>query len=147
MVSMRAAALVTALCLLPACVYSHLEQPTLTVVNIELIKGDVFKQELRVRMRVQNPNDIELPVRSISYEVQLAGNAFAHGDSVGGFTVPARGGMEFDVNVTANATAALLRLLGSGQGNPEYRIFGKVQLSSGMLRNIPFDHKGELKLR
>jgi LEA14-like dessication related protein len=143
----RVAALIMMICLLPACAYTRLQTPTLSVVEVQFIKGDVFSQDLRVRMRVFNPNDVVLPVRSITYEVELAGNAFAHGDSTGGFSIPANGETEFDVNVKANAASALLRLLGSSQGNPPYRIFGKVQLSSGMLRNIPFDHRGELKLR
>jgi hypothetical protein len=96
---------------------------------------------------VVNPNDRDLPVRSISYEVELAGTAFAHGESVTDFVVPAKGETEFDVNVTANAAGALLRLVGGGKGDPEYRIFGKVRLSSGLVRGIPFDHKGVLKLR
>jgi LEA14-like dessication related protein len=146
MMSMRAAALVTTLGLLGGCVYTHLEQPTLSVVNVELVKADLFQQQLHVRMRVQNPNDLNLAVRSISYEVEIAGNAFAHGDSVSEFVVPARDGAEFDVNVTANAAAAVLRLLAGGKGDAEYRIFGKVRLSSGLMRTIPFDHKGMLRL-
>ncbi len=133
--------------LLAACAYTHLEQPDLSVVDVDLVKGDLFQQQLRVRMRVHNPNDVELPVKSITYEVELAGRAFAHGDSMGGFVIPARGDTDFDVSVTANAAGALLRLLTSGnQDNAPYRISGKVQLSSGLLRSIPFDHTGTLKL-
>jgi LEA14-like dessication related protein len=146
MVSKRAAVLLIALCLLCSCAYTHLQTPTLSVVNVEFIKGDLFRQQLRVRMRVQNPNDRELPVRGITYEVELAGTAFAHGDSVSEFLVPAKGETEFDVNVTANAASALLRMLGN-QENPEYRISGKVRIASGLVRAIPFDHKGILKLR
>lgn len=147
MKSLRTATLATSLCLLAACAYTRLEQPTLSVVGVEFIKGDLLSQQLRVRMRVQNPNDRALPVRGISYEVELAGQAFAHGDSASEFLVPANGGAEFDVNVTANAASALLRLLGSSDDRPAYRIFGKVRLASGLVRNIPFDHKGVLNLR
>jgi LEA14-like dessication related protein len=133
--------------LLAACAYTHLQQPELSVVDVDLLKGDLFQQELRVRMRVYNPNDRALPVRSINYEVQLAGRAFAHGESSGNFEVPAKGETEFDVNVTANAAGALLRLLtSSDQGSAQYRISGKVLLSSGLLRSIPFDHTGTLQL-
>lgn len=131
--------------LLAACAYTRLQQPELSVIDIDLLKGDLFQQELRVRMRVYNPNDRELPVRSITYEVQLAGRAFAQGESMGDFVIPARGETDFDVNVRANATGALLRLLGS-DGDPEYRLTGEVKLASGLLRTIPFDHTGKLKL-
>ncbi len=132
--------------LLAACAYTHLQKPELSVVGLDVVKGDLFQQQLRVRMRVHNPNDVKLPVRSISYEVELAGKAFAHGESKGDFVIPPNGDTQFDVNVTANVAAAVLHLLSSGQDRPQYRISGKVQLASGLLRSIPFDHTGELKL-
>lgn len=134
--------------LLAACTYARLQQPELSIVDVRLLRGDLFRQELRVRMGVHNPNSVELPVRSITYQVELAGNAFAHGESTGNFVIPASGDTQFDVNVTANAASALLRLMGSdSQKTLPYRITGKVRLSSGMLRSIPFDHTGELQLR
>ena len=57
------------------------QKPELAVVGVDVVKSDLFQQQLRVRMRVHNPNDRELPVRSISYEVEVAGKAFAHGES------------------------------------------------------------------
>jgi len=132
---------------LAACAYTHLRQPELSILDVNLLKGDLFRQELRVRMRVHNPNDLELPVRGISYEVQVAGHAFAHGESSSSFIVPANGDTDFDVNVTANAAGALLSLLGSGDtASAQYRISGKVQLSSGLLRSIAFDHSGSFRL-
>jgi LEA14-like dessication related protein len=133
--------------LLAACAYSHLQQPELSVVDVDLLKADLFQQELRVRMRVRNPNDVDLRVRSIVYAVELAGRAFAHGESTGDFVIPAKGEAAFDVSATANAAGALLRLLTSGdQGNPEYRISGEVRLSSSLLRRLPFEHTGTLQL-
>lgn len=136
------------LALLAACVVPRLQEPHLDVVDVELVRGDLLRQELRVRMRVQNPNDRALPVRGISYEVELAGEPFAHGQSERDFVVPANGETEFDVSVSANAAAVLLRLLGGGRRDTvDYRITGKVTLSSGMLRNLPFEEKGEIRLR
>jgi len=125
------------------------KEPHLEVVNVEVLKGDLLRQELRVRMRVQNPNDRALPVKSIQYQVEVAGEAFAHGESERDFLVPANGEKEFDVSVTANAASMLLRMLGGGRKMDvvEYRITGKVMLASGLMRNVPFSQKGEFKLR
>jgi LEA14-like dessication related protein len=106
------------------------EPPQLDVVDVQLLRGDLFQQELRVGMRVQNPNNRDLNVRSIQYEVKVAGEAFAHGDSERDFKVPANGATQFDVNVTANAASAFLRLFGAGRlDQVEYQITGKVALS------------------
>ena len=125
------------------------KEPHLEVVNVEVLKGDLLRQELRVRMRVQNPNDRALPVKSIEYQVEVAGEAFAHGESERDFVVPANGEQEFDVSVTANAASMLLRMLAGGRKLEvlEYRITGKVKLASGLMRNVPFSQKGEFKLR
>ena len=77
---LRAMAL-AAILLLSACSTLRLTPPNLQVVNVSLVGGSVLKQDLRVRVRVDNPNDVELPVRGISCEVQLGGETFATGES------------------------------------------------------------------
>jgi LEA14-like dessication related protein len=124
------------------------KEPQLDVVDVQLLRGDLLQQELRVRMLVRNPNDRALAVRRVQYEVKVAGEAFAHGQSERDFNVPANGETQFDVGVTANAAAAVLRLLGGGRLDAvDYQITGKVTLASGLVRSIPFDEKGEFRLR
>jgi len=149
---MKATRLMAALLMLAAlagCAYSHLEKPRLEVVDVLLLKGDLLQQQLRLRMRVQNPNNRQLPVAGITYDLAVAGEAFAHGESERDFIVPALGSAEFDVNVTANAATALLKILAGGRKleTVDYRLTGKVALSSGMLRSIAFDQKGTINLR
>jgi LEA14-like dessication related protein len=126
---------------------ARLQAPTLAVVNIQMGHSDLWQQHLQVRMSVHNPNDRELPVQGLNYTLDVNGEECAHGESGASFVVPARGDAEFDMNVTANAAAALLRTFVRGNAGPvEYRIRGKVELSSGLLRSVPFDQHGELQL-
>ncbi len=134
--------------LLGGCALARLEPPRLQVMEVGLLSGDLLKQQLRVKMRVHNPNAVELPVRGITYEVQLSGETFATGESSRDIQVPAMGSAEFDLDVTANAAAAVLRMIGDrNRGEPTYRVLGKVRLAKGMIKTIPFDHSGTLKLR
>jgi hypothetical protein len=59
------------------------------------------------------------------------------------------GSTEFDVNVNANMAGTLLRLISSGAklDSVDYQLIGKVSLASGVLRTIPFNQKGQFKLR
>jgi LEA14-like dessication related protein len=68
-----------------------LQAPTLTVVGVDLLKSDLWEQHLRVRMHVQNPNDRTLPIKGISYTMDVSGQEFASGESGASFVVPARG--------------------------------------------------------
>lgn len=124
--------------------------PQLSIVSIELGRSDLFAQHLRVRMRVENPNDRVLPVEGLSYTLDIAGEEAAQGASSASFSVPARGAAEFDMDVTANLAGTLLRLLtrGGSLSNPiDYHIAGKVRLSRGLLRSVPFEKRGTLTLR
>jgi LEA14-like dessication related protein len=130
----------------------RLETPKLSIVSVELIKGDLFEQRLRARMRVQNPNDRELAVKGLTYTIEVGGEEFGRGMSGSSFTVPRMGEAEFDMNVTANLAGTLLRLASRADkgGMPDtldYRIAGKVSLATGVLRSIPFEETGTLKLK
>ena len=127
-----------------------LESPQLSVVNVELLKSTIWEQRLRVHMRVQNPNDRALPVAGLVYSIEVAGQELAHGAANDSFIVPALGESEFATDVAANVAGALITLLSRGHDAAanavDYRIVGKVTLSQGMLRSIPFEHKGTFNL-
>jgi len=122
-----------------------LEKPTLSVVDVQLLKSDLWHQELKLRMRVQNPNDRALPIKGLAYQLEVDGQEFAHGMSGDSFVVPALGEAEFDMSVSANMASMLIKLLGQGGNSVEYRISGKISLSAGLLRSIPFDEHGTFK--
>ena len=53
--------------LLCACAaQTKLEPPNLSVINMEMLESSLFTQRLKVRVRVQNPNDIALPIKGVS---------------------------------------------------------------------------------
>lgn len=130
-----------------------LETPKLSIVNVEIVKGDLFEQRLRARIKVENPNDRELAVKGITYTIEVGGEEFGRGISGSSFTVPRLGEAEFDMNVTANMAGTLMRLAqrakeaGRTPDSVDYRIVGKVSLATGMLRSIPFEERGAFKLR
>ena len=124
--------------------------PKLSVVNIELQKSDLWEQRMRVRMRVENPNDRPIPVKGLNVVLEVQGQEIAHGVSGASFEVPALGEAEFDMNMTANMAGALLKLLGSGNqlgDSVDYRVTGKLSLSHGLMRSIPFEDRGSFKLK
>ncbi len=152
---LRTLLLVVPLLVLAGCssLAPRLEAPKLSIVSVELVKGELFEQRLRARMRVQNPNDRELAVKGITYTIELGGEELGRGLSGSSFTVPRLGEAEFDMIVTANLAGALLKLAGRAEkqgrvpGALDYRIVGKVQLASGLVRTVPFEETGSLKLR
>jgi len=142
------AALFALVALLPGCTSlgGDLVAPRLSLVGVQMLSTDMFAQKFKVRVLVQNPNDLELPVRGIEYQIIMMGDSFADGTSSDVFLLPARGEAEFDMLVTTNFVSSFGRLLSRVGGgkleNIEYEISGKVFVDKGVLRRIPFNHRG-----
>lgn len=125
-----------------------LQTPTLSIVDIQVVKANFLEQRLRVLMRVENPNDRSLPVQGLSYTVYVGGQEFATGVSDASFVVPALGTADFSMDVTANAAGALFAILSKPHGQGiDYRLQGKVELTYGWLRSVPFEQSGTFELR
>lgn len=152
--NLRRAILMTSLAValpaLNACVSTKFEAPKLSVINVGMVSADVFSQQFRIRLHVQNPNTRELPIKGIEYELFLQGDSFAEGLSNQPFVVPALGEAEFDTVVNTNFMSSVGRLLSklnSSDGNQvQYTFIGKVHLSKGLLRKIPFSEQGMVEL-
>src|SRR5262245_47155217 len=129
-----------------AAIPLNLKTPEVSFVGLQALEASVFEQKLQVRMKVHNPNSIELPVNGLDVDIELADEPFAHGVSAREFVVPADGEAEFDMLVTANAATALLKLASGGGkgGDVGYKLKGKLSTRLGMLRTIPFEETGTL---
>lgn len=126
---------------------SDFRSPDVDFIRMRALEANLFEQRLEVRLRVTNPNNIELPVNGLDLNVELAEEPFAQGVSAREFVVPARGEAEFDMIVTCNAANALLKIAGSDHKSREavpYRLSGKLSTRLGLLRSIPFDETGTL---
>ena len=129
---------------------SHLESPKIDLMSIQMLSTDMFAQKFKVRVKVANPNDLEVPVRGLDYQIFLMGDSFAEGTSNDRFVLPARGEAEFDMTVTTNFVSSLGRLISRVGGgkleNLDYEISGDVLLDKGMVRKIPFTHRGKVDI-
>lgn len=125
---------------------SDLQSPQVELVGVQMMSADMFAQRFKVRLLVQNPNDVEVPVKGLDYKIIMMGDSFADGISTERFVLPAKGEAEFDMLVTTNFVSSFGRLLSRVGGgkleNVDYEIAGDVLLDKGMVRKIPFTHRG-----
>jgi LEA14-like dessication related protein len=141
-------ALIYTCALLGGCVTTHYEAPRLRIMSVGLVSADLFSQQFRLRLQVDNPNQRELPIKRIDYQIELQGEAFATGTSDQSFVVPAGGQAEFDTVVNTNLIGSIGKIVNktSGSSPLQYTIAGAVQLSNGWLRKIPFNERGTVPL-
>lgn len=125
-----------------------IEVPRLMLVSASMTSADIFSQTFLVRLHVENPNDRDLPIRGIDYQLFLEGDSFAEGMSSKPFVVPALGETEFDMTVRTNFVSGIGRLLSRLQGKDrvDYVFEGEVLTDLGMIRKIPFQESGTIPL-
>ena len=147
----RIAALLMWMLLCSGCALtSNFAPPKFEIVSVAMISGDVFSQQFRIRLHVQNPNNLEMAVKKIEYKLYLQGDSFAEGTSEQPFVVPASGETEFDMAMSTNFVSSLVRVLGTLNDSPDnkmqYKFAGKVYLSKGVVKTIPFNEVGSVVL-
>ncbi|MCO5785353.1 hypothetical protein DHB74_03165 [Pseudomonas sp. G11-1] len=103
-------------------------EPEVHLANVEMLKSNLWEQSFRLRLRVDNPNDRNLPVRGMHYQVYLNNMRLATGVTDRAFDVPAYGTEYFDVTVRSNIwrhLSDLLKLV-EHQKPIDYRIEGHI---------------------
>lgn len=125
-----------------------IEAPRLMLVSAAMTSGDLFSQTFLVRLHVENPNDRDLPVRGIEYELFLEGDSFAEGTTNRGFVIPANGETEFDLPVRTHFISSIGRLLSrlNGKQKVQYVLEGKVLTDVGIVKRVPFRESGTVDL-
>lgn len=121
------------------------QPPGITLAGIDLQDIGLFEQRFALKLRVQNPNAVDLPITGLSFDVDLNGQPFAKGLSDKSVTVPRLGEAIIAVDAVSNLSSVLRQLRElqkGGRDRVDYRISGR--LSVGALGGIPFEHKGDV---
>ena len=137
--------------LLSACAsWTHLQAPRMRIVSASMVSADVFSQQFRVRVHVQNPNARDLPIKRIDYKLFLEGDSFAEGQSEAAFVVPANGETEFDLALNTNFVSSIGRLLGHLAGTDrrevQYNFEGTIAIDMTFAPKIKFNEVGTVDL-
>jgi|GEM_PF-337797 len=123
------------------------ESPRVTVDGVKPLNLSLTRQRLAFRLRVENPNDFELPLRELDFTARVAGDRIASGRSDERVTIPANGEAYLTVNVEAGMSRIIGRIrqmLDDQTLELDYDVTGFVRLDNWPSR-IPFDVDGVLE--
>lgn len=142
-------ALAICILLLSACtgLLGLAQKPEISLAGLSVLQVGVFEQRFALKLRIQNPNDVELPINGLSFDIQLNGQPFAHGLSDKAVIVPRYGEALLDVAATSTLGSALKQLRElqkSGRDRIGYRLAGRLQLQG--MGSQPFERRGDLQL-
>ena len=144
---------IAAMALLASCANSGamIGAPGVALRNVELTRLSTSGQTVLLGFDVSNPNPFPLPVRSISYGVELDGHHFASGRADSEFTIPAEGDGAFAVSVELDllrSAPGLLHIVtDSLQREVAYSLEGQLGIDLPLVRPVPFEASGSIRLQ
>jgi LEA14-like dessication related protein len=130
-----------------ATVPRDIEPPKINIANIALKDVAVFEQRFDVQLRIQNPNDQELGINGLRFDIELNDKEFGSGMSGQQVTVPRFGSEVVTVEVITSLSSFLRQFQDrntSGVGTLRYGLKGTAFVESPSRFKLPFDEKGEV---
>lgn len=125
----------------------RVEPLSVTLADIQPAQFGLLQQEYAIRIRVQNPNNSQIRIDGLSYQIDLNGELFAKGVSRQSTVVEPFGEVVVDATAVGNLGAFLSQFVRMQKSGPpesfSYRLKGK--LASGAL-SLPFDSQGKIEL-
>jgi LEA14-like dessication related protein len=101
-----------------AALQSSLEPPHVTLTDLRILDMTLFEQRYGVKIRVQNPNPIALPITGMNFQLDVNDAELGRGVSDQTVTVPAHGEAVLEIKLTSNLVRIIdqIRGLESGKG-------------------------------
>lgn len=126
------------------------EKPGVSLRNVEVAKIDLDHQTFVLDFDVINPNPFSLPIRSVSYGVELDGFRFASGETLGEFTVPANSDSHFEITVDVDLMRTAPQLMfivrdGIHRDIP-YALEGRFAIDVPFANPVSFRNEGSIRL-
>jgi hypothetical protein len=121
--------------------------PNITVQNVEA-SSSTTPQRFRVTLLIDNVNTEPLAIKTLEFKLRLANEGIIDG-AVPPLTVEALDREQLTLELSSDIVSSLSRLLAFVQGPANtlpYEIYGRVTLSRGWKRDLPFSVKGEVPL-
>lgn len=126
---------------------ADLKAPNITLAGVQLVSVNLSGAEVAMQLVVGNPNETDITVDAIFYQLTLMNTLPLRGKIVQRETFPAGRSRKVSVPVSLpynSSLPALLSVLQKPEGT-EYTIQGKIKLKDS-LELIEFEHEGIVNL-
>ncbi|HXZ45096.1 MAG TPA: LEA type 2 family protein [archaeon] len=133
---------------LGACAAWAIREPlNVTIADITPLDMGLLEQRYAVKVRLLNPNDVEIAFDGVVFDLEINDKPFAKGVSDHGGTIPRFGEAVIDIRVVTglqNILRQIVEFQKEDRTGFSYHIKGRLHSSMGL--TIPFDTKGEFVL-
>ena len=122
--------------------------PKVRLVDVKLLESGVFEQHMLVDLRIINPNNVDLPLDGLTFELEVNDNVLAEGYSNEAVTVPRLGEARIPVRASTSLLDLVQQFVALGRSDQlSYRLKGRAYVQGLFSRGVPFDQGGRLDLQ
>ena len=132
---------------------ANMEKPDVKLVSMQLAEVNWAEQRFDIMVRITNPNDFDLPITSLTYNIRLNGLKLGDGSSTGDLRIPALGEKLVQLKLSTAAWVWFRqygKMRESGGDltleNMKYQVTGKVFLEGLAVKSLPFVKEGNIAL-
>ena len=119
--------------------------PTVTVLQGRLVGAGLLDQQLQIMLCISNPNDREIALSHVGFQIQLEDDVLARGRSETPLLLPPHGSIPvpFAVDTTLRNLGSPLEAIVT-RGAVDYVVSGSVVLRDFSLIGIPYSIRGHV---
>jgi LEA14-like dessication related protein len=125
----------------------QIEPPEVSLAGLAFGQPGLLEQQLRIDLRLRNPNDFDVALDGLRFNLDVNETPFARGWTDAGFSLPAFGETVVPVTVAVPTNDLIERVtkLGIGQ-RLDYSLTGEALLDNMFGVSVPFRREGKLAL-
>ncbi len=144
----RKTILLVAFLLFTGCVaVDRLKEPSVSLSDLRMLDGTVFEQRMLIVLRLGNPNNVDLAIDGLTFNLEVNGEELAEGYSKDAVTIPRLGQVVVRVIATTTLLDMVRQAIALGRTTElTYRMTGDVYLKGGFGRSVGYEKKGTLNL-
>lgn len=123
----------------------NLESPEVVLVGLRPLDSTLLEQRFEVDLRIYNPNNRDLDIDGIDFELDVNGQRLARAAGANAFLLPRLGEAETSLIVSTSLISVARQLMALEQARAlNYRLKGRVHLGSAFGISLPFERSGQL---
>jgi hypothetical protein len=124
------------------------QAPEVALAGLRVKEVTLARQTFVVTLAVKNPNDRSLPIKAMTYQIQIEGNEVVQGTSTLDRQIPAFGDALVDVEVAGSLLGLIEQLpsLALADVPRDWTVSGTVTIADGLL-TLPYRYSGQVDVK
>jgi LEA14-like dessication related protein len=121
------------------------QPPEVYVTGISPVGGGLLEQQVRVDLRIENPNNFDVRMTGIEFDLDLNGKPFARGRGSHGATLSRLGSERISIQATTTVIDVLRQIAGlQDLQDVGYAIRGRLYVDNATVESLPFERVAQL---